>query len=58
MGQKNENKIWNDNAIPLRTLLSAIKRCASLICPTGKICSIFPTIAPDPGLFRCQIACA
>jgi hypothetical protein len=42
----------------LRKPLSAIARGASLICPTGKICSIFLTIASDTGLFRCQIGCA
>jgi hypothetical protein len=46
------------NRMTLRRPLSAIERCASLICPSGKICSIFLTIASDTGLFRYQIACA
>jgi hypothetical protein len=49
-------KFGHMNRMTLGKPLSAIERCASLICPTGKICSIFLTIASDTGLFRCQIA--
>jgi hypothetical protein len=51
-------KFGHKNRMTLRKSLSAIERCALLIRPTGKICSIFLTIASDIGLFRCQIECA
>jgi hypothetical protein len=52
------SKFGHRNGMTLCKPFSAIARCAPLICPTGKICSIFLTIASDTGLFRCQIACA
>ena len=49
-------KFGHNNGMTLRKPRSAINRYASLICPTGKICSIFPTIAPDPGFFAAKSA--
>jgi hypothetical protein len=45
------SKFGHKNGMTLRKPFSAIAHCASLICPTGKICSIFLTIASDSGLF-------